>query len=406
MNSAEDGEVNAGITGARVAVAGGSLGGLTAALVLRDAGCDVEVHERSPTPLEGGGAGIVLHPAATRYLTRNDVLDVSDISVRANSLLYMDRDGAAADQQPVSYRFSSYNALYEGLMGCFDEDRYHLGEEVIGFEENDGGVEVEFAGGKYKSCDLLVCADGIHSTARRLLLPDVTPEYAGYVGWRGTVEESELETFDKLRETIIYYVMSGSHILAYPIPGAGDSLEPGRRLINWVWYRNVPAGPQLDDLMTDKEGETHEASLGPGAVRESHIEELRETARSTLAPPLAEMVLKTAEPFIQVILDVEVPRMVFGRMALIGDAAFALRPHAAVGTAKAAEDAWKLGEAVRETDDLPAALERWEPGQLELGKRALARTRDAGRRSQFKGTWQIGDPLPFGLYEVGDSEMP
>ena len=99
--------------------------------------------------------------------------------------------------------------------------------------------------------------------------------------------------------------------------------------------------------------------------------------------------------------------MAFGCVCLSGDGAFALRPHAAAGTAKAAEDAWKLGEAVREASgDVTAALEAWEPGQLELGRRVLARTRDAGRRSQFEGGWQVGDPLPFGLYEVGDSAMP
>jgi 2,6-dihydroxypyridine 3-monooxygenase len=53
-----------------------------------------------------------------------------------------------------------------------------------------------------------------------------------------------------------------------------------------------------------------------------------------------------------------------------------------------------------------AALEEWEPGQLELGKKALARTREAGKRAQFEGTWKVGDPLPFGLYETGDSSMP
>jgi 2,6-dihydroxypyridine 3-monooxygenase len=107
------------------------------------------------------------------------------------------------------------------------------------------------------------------------------------------------------------------------------------------------------------------------------------------------------------VFDIEVPRMAFGRVCLIGDAAFTLRPHAAAGTAKAAEDAWKLGEAVRKMGgDVVAALKRWEPGQLELGRQVLARTRDAGRRSQFEGTWRIGDPLPFGLYELGDSAMP
>jgi 2,6-dihydroxypyridine 3-monooxygenase len=61
-----------------------------------------------------------------------------------------------------------------------------------------------------------------------------------------------------------------------------------------------------------------------------------------LAPPLAEVVTHVAEPFIQAIYDIEVSRMAFGRICLIGDAAFAVRPHAAAGTAKAAADGWAL----------------------------------------------------------------
>ncbi|MDQ3924011.1 MAG: FAD binding domain-containing protein [Actinomycetota bacterium] len=388
---------------------GGSLGGLTAALVLRDAGCDVEVYERSEIPLEGRGAGIVLNPATVRYFTENDVLGVGEISTSTRWVRYMDRDGSTAAEHHFSYRFTSYNTLYRGLLVCFDDDRYHLGEEVVEFDQDAGGVTIRFASDHSERCHLLVCADGIRSTARRLLLPDVTPEYAGYVGWRGTVEETELslETFASLNEAITYHVMGRSHTLVYPIPGNKGSLESGERLINWLWYRNVEEGPELDDLMTDREGKLREVSLGPRDVLERHVEELRDAATAALPPPLAEVVLKTAEPFVQLVFDVEVPRMAFGHVCLIGDAAFTLRPHAAAGTAKAAEDAWKLGEAVREASgDVIAALEAWEPGQLELGRRVLARTRDAGRRSQFEGGWQIGDPLPFGLYEVGDSAIP
>lgn len=388
---------------------GGSLGGLTAALVLRDAGCDVEVYERSEVPLEGRGAGIVLNPATVRYFTENDVLAIDEISVPTRWVRYMGRDGNTAAEHPFSYRFTSYNALYRGLLGCFDEDRYHLGEKVVGFDQDADGVTVRFASERSERCHLLVCADGIHSTGRRLLLPDMTPVYAGYVGWRGTVGEDELtpETFAALHEAITYHVMPNSHTLVYPIPGVDGSLKPGRRLTNWLWYRNVPEGPELDDLMTDREGELHEVSLGPGAVQERHVEELRDTAASELPPPIAEVMLKTAEPFVQVVFDIEVPTMAFGRVCMIGDAAFTLRPHAAAGTAKAAEDAWKLGEALQETGgDVVAALKWWEPGQLELGRRVLARTRDAGQRSQFEDAWQIGDPLPFGLYKIGDSSMP
>jgi 2,6-dihydroxypyridine 3-monooxygenase len=240
------------------------------------------------------------------------------------------------------------------------------------------------------------------------LLPDVSPTYAGYVAWRGTVGKAELgpENFETLQEAIAYYVMPNSHILTYPIPIVDRSPGQRQRFVNWLWYRNVAEGPELDDLMTDKDGVRRAVSLYPGIVRERHVAQLRDDAESTLPPPLSELVVRTAEPFIQVIIDVSVPRMAFGRVCLIGDAAVAARPHAAAGTAKAAENGYKLAEAIRETGgDVPAALRQWEPGQLELGKRVLERTREAGRRSQFEGTWRVGDPLPFGLYEVGDSLM-
>jgi 2,6-dihydroxypyridine 3-monooxygenase len=83
-----------------------------------------------------------------------------------------------------------------------------------------------------------------------------------------------------------------------------------------------------------------------------------------------------------------------------------LRPHVAVGTAKATEAAWRLAEAIEACEnDVPAALRRWEPGQLGLERAVLERTREAGRRSQFDNSWSVGDPLPFGLYEEGDSVL-
>lgn len=393
-------------SGPRVIVMGGSLGGLAAALWLRDAGCDLQVYERSRPPLEGRGAGIVLHPATVRYFIHCRVTDVARISAPARWLRYANRDGGVAHEQPYRYRFASWTTLYRGLLGCFDRDRYSTGQEVVGFDQDAHGATVHLDSKRRERCDLLVCADGISSTARRLLLPEVTPRYAGYVAWRGTVDELELtrETFAALHEAITYYLMPSSHILAYPIPNVDGSVTPGRRLVNWVWYRNVTEGCELEDLMTDRNGVRQAVSLPPGSVQDRHVLELRRAAATVLPPALADMVLKTVQPFIQVIQDVEVPRMAFGRVCLIGDAAFALRPHAAAGTAKAAEDAWQLAEAVKASGgDILAALKRWEPGQVALGRQILARAREAGNRSQFEGTWRPGDPLPFGLYRVGDS---
>ena len=74
------------------------------------------------------------------------------------------------------------------------------------------------------------------------------------------------------------------------------------------------------------------------------------------------------------------------------------------GSAKAAEDGYRLACAIRDAHgDVLGALTQWEAAQLHLGRSVLARTREAGDSSQFHGTWMVGDPLPFGLYEVGDS---
>jgi 2,6-dihydroxypyridine 3-monooxygenase len=392
----------------RVLVAGGSLGGLTAAHVLGDLGCDVSVLERSPEPLTGRGAGIVLHPATVRWWRKNDVRPLHEMSAAMRRLRYLDADGDIADEQLCRYRVSSFDALYRDLSARMDPARHRLGCAVAGFEVGDDGVTVALEGERSERCDLLVGADGIGSRARQTLLPEVEPRYAGYVAWRGAVVEHDLgpAALDALLGAIAYHLMDHSHFLTYPIPGADGSVEEGRRLTNWLWYRNVPEGPELDALMTDRAGVRRPVSLAPGMVSRPALDELRSASAAQLPPPLAELVDATPEPFLQVVFDIEVPRMAFGRACLLGDAAFALRPHAAVGSAKAAEDAWTLGAAMRDADfDVSRALAAWEPGQLALGRGALERTRRAGDRAQHTNEWQVGEPLPWGLYATGDSAL-
>jgi len=377
-------------------------------LWLRHAGWDVDVLERSPSPLEGRGAGIVLHPATIRYLVEHGSADLAAISAPASWLRYLGDDGAVLSQAPCRYRFTSWTTLYRDLLGHFGRQRYRMGTEVTAVESGRDAASAVTAAGERFDADLLVGADGVASTVRARLLPEVQPTYAGYVGWRGTVAEDALSetTFAALHEAITYHLLPGSHILAYPIPDVGGTVTPGRRLLNWVWYRNVRQGKDLDDLMTGTDGLRHWLSLPPGRVRPAHLADLR-AACARLPAPLAEAVGSTAEPFVQLIVDVAVPRMVFGRVCLLGDAAFALRPHAAVGTAKAAEDARQLARSLRSvaSGDVDRALASWEAAQLRLGGQAAARTCAAGNRSQFDGAWQVGEPLPFGLYEVGDSAL-
>jgi 2,6-dihydroxypyridine 3-monooxygenase len=385
----------------RVVIAGGSLGGLHAALCLRDAGCDVQVFERSAQELASRGAGIVLQPATVRYFETHGLVRVEDISVPSTWLRYLDRDGSVLYEEASTFRFTAWNTLYRSFLEQFGRDGYHLGEALTAFEQDGDGVTVRFASGRRERCDLLVCADGIASTGRRLLLPEVEPAYAGYVGWRGLVEEREAprDVFDQFSDAFTYFQMPDSQILAYPVPAPDGEITPGRRLVNWVWYRNVAEGEALDALMTDRHGQPRPASMPPGYVQDRFVAELRRTAERRLPPVFARLVGDTSEPFIQPIVDVEVQRMAFGRVCLIGDAAFAARPHAAAGTAKAAANGWALAEALADAGhDVPAALRRWEPAERSLGRELVRRAREMGDKSQRYGTWKPGDPaLKLGL---------
>ncbi len=387
-----------------VDVVGGSLGGLTAALLLRDAGCAVTVYERSPAALEARGAGIAVLEQTLRYPVERLGIAPGEISTQTDHVRFLESDGSTVYAEPRSYRFSAWNTIYRALHHAFPAELYRLGWEMTSFSPGERCVEVTFGNGESHRAELLVCADGIGSASRQWMLPEVAPEYAGYVGWRGTVPEADLSeaTYAALHDAITYQVLPRSHILVYPIPGPDGAVEPGRRLMNMVWYRNVPA-EELSELLTDRHGVRREVSLPPGHVRGEQIDELRDFAARHLAPPIAEMVTSVPEPFVQAVFDIEVPRMASGRVCLLGDAAFAARPHAAAGTAKAAEDGWVLAEELlRAEGDIEIALSRWERRQLALGRSLLARTRAIGDSSQSGDGFRPGDPrLVFGLYGPG-----
>jgi 2,6-dihydroxypyridine 3-monooxygenase len=387
-----------------VAVVGGSLGGLTAALVLRDIGCDVTVHERSSSALEARGAGIAVLPETLRYPTERLGIPAERICSRTGWIRFLERDGTIRHEQRHAYRFSSWNTIYRTLLDAFDPGRYRLGREMTSFTSDADGVTVRFADGGGTRVDLLVCADGINSVARAAMLPDAAPRYSGYVAWRGVVPEAALgrASFDALHDALTYQLLPGSHILVYPIPGPDGAVDEGRRLMNMVWYRNV-AAEDLDALLTDRTGQRRSVSLPPGAARDEVVGGMRALAEECLAPAIGEVVAGVAAPFVQAVFDIEVPRMVSGRACLIGDAAFAVRPHAAAGTAKAAEDGWALARHLQATGgDVPPALVAWEAEQLALGSALLARTREIGDSSQFTGGFRPGDArLIFGLHGPG-----
>lgn len=369
----------------KVAVAGGSIGGLCAAVALRGVGCEVDVYERAPGALAGRGAGIVVQDDLMHLLRWCDgAPELPAIScLRRRYLLPDGGDGLVAS---IPQRLTSWDAIFRTLRAGFPDERYHAGSTLTGFRQVAGRVVAHFAERGEVEADLLVCADGSRSAARRRLLPGVEPSYAGYVAWRGTLEEERaspgLVRFLDASFTVCAG-RSGGHILCYLIPGPGAAIQPGRRRLNWVWYVSTPAGPGLERLLTDRTGERHAASVPAGLVPAALVAEVHVAATRELHRHLAELVRATPDPFVQAIVDVAVPRMAFGRACLIGDAAFVVRPHAAAATAKAAADATALADALSAADpDAPdAALRAWEARRLEHGRGLVEHGVALGRRT-------------------------
>lgn len=333
------------------------------------------------------GAGIVVQDDLLRLLERHNVAEPPAVSCSRRR--YLVPDGGEGRATASSRRFTSWYAIYHTLRSAFPTERYHLGSTIKSFEPGAGRVAVRFAEKVEAEADLLVCADGSFSEMRRRLLPEVRANYAGYVAWRGTLDEESaspelIEFFDD--SFVVCGARSGGHILGYFIPGRDAATQRGRRHLNWVWYVKVAEGEELRRLLTDNTGMMREGSLLPGAAPGSVVSELHAAARRDLHPRFSELVNETADPFIQVIRDVVVPQMVFGRVCLLGDAAFVLRPHAAVATAKAAVDSAALGAAIgANPNDLDYALANWETRQLQYGRNLVNQAIALGTRSVKRG---------------------
>ena len=392
-------------TGSRAIVVGGSIGGLTTALLLRTLGFDVDVYERTPAPLDNRGGGIVLQPMTMKWFDGHSARRIEELSVGSSWLRYLGSRNETLYEGSFAWRSTSWGTVYRALLSDFGDEHYHLGETCAGFSQDADRVELRFVSGRIERADLVVFADGVTSTGRRRLYPAVQRQYSGYVGWRGTVREDRItdQTRTLLADAITYSVAPDTHVVMYTIPGMDGELGNGERLLNYVWYRNVADGPALHELTTDIRGFENPVSLHPGAVQQRYVDEMRAAATEQLAPAVAEVIVRTEQPFLQVVSDTRIPGMVDRRIAIIGDAAFSVRPHPAAGSAKAAADAWTLYEHLQaHNGEIVQALKAWEPGQLELGNRLLDRAAAMGARSQVTNTWIPGDPdlLP-GLYGPG-----
>lgn len=201
---------------------------------------------------------------------------------------------------------------------------------------------------------------------------------------------------------MVYQVLDHSHILVYAIPGPDDSIEPGRRALNWVWYRNATPD-EFDELMTDRNGVDRPSTMPPGLLQDRFADELHDESSRVLAPQIDEVISACSNTFIQTIVDMTADRFVRGRVVLLGDAASSLRPHVAAGTAKACADSWALRDHLAAHDDLDAALAKWETAQMDLAIAIAVKSAAMGARAQVDGTMVPGDPdWRFGLFGPGN----
>jgi 2-polyprenyl-6-methoxyphenol hydroxylase-like FAD-dependent oxidoreductase len=374
------GKENGLTTQRRALVIGGSIGGLFAGHLLHRAGWEVTVYERSRSDLADRGAGLGVSQELFDIMARVGIEPDPTRSVGAKSSIWLgQRDEIVLELQRPS-RGSTWPVIYQPLRRAFPSEHYRAGMVLTRIEQEGGKARAIFADGSTEAADLIVAADGVMSTVRRQFLPDVAPKLAGYVAWRGLIEEKEIPPAgrDLLFDRIAFAFPEGEMILSVHVPGPGNEVRPGHRRYYFIWYR--PATPeQQRDMFTDAAGQHHGFSIPPALIRREFIAEMRAAAHAKLSPLLAEIVGLVPLPLLQAITDMEAPRLVFGRVALMGDAAFVARPHVAAGTSKAALDAACLVDTLATSSgDVEAALARYDSERCAFGRAIVAHSRYLG----------------------------
>ena len=362
------------------------MSGLLAALLLRRHGWDVHVFERVENELAGRGAGIVAQPELIETL-RGLGIDPADLGVAITTRKILDASGRFAGEFLCPQVLTAWERVYRALRDAFPPERYHRGRGLKSFEQTERSVVAHFSDGGAAEGDLLVGADGLRSTVRQQCLPELSPLYAGYVAWRALIAEQAFPPaiHRELFEYMTFCLPPGEQCLGYPIAGPDNDLRRGHRRYNVVWYRPADEATELQHLLTDERGTTHTISIPPPLIRQEGIAAMRAAAERLLPPQLRAIVRLIDEPILQPIYDLETPRMTFGRVAIIGDAAFVARPHVAAGVAKAADDAAALAQALDSAEVAPA-LERFEAARLPVGRRIIERARHLGAYLQATQT--------------------
>jgi 2-polyprenyl-6-methoxyphenol hydroxylase-like FAD-dependent oxidoreductase len=386
----------------RALIVGGSLGGLFAGLLLRQAGWDVTVFERSAGDLASRGVGVGTHPEQLDVMRRIGVEVDESIGVAITARICLGRDGTVIAELPFAKVMSSWGRQYQALRQLMPGSAYRSGMLLEAVDQHMDGVTAIFADGSRIDGDLLIGADGLRSTVRASCFDTAEPRYAGYVAWRGVLQEHEAPPL--VRETIFdrfaFYLPPREMVLSYPVPGREDAAGRERRALNWIWYHPVHEARSLPALCTDASGRVHAAGIAPPLIRPEVVAAFLAEAHALLPPPFASAMAATADPFFQPIYDLDSPRIVAGRAALLGDAAFVARPHVAAGVTKAALNAaWLADALVASPLDIDNALAAYEARARPFGSAMVARARWIG--AYLEDPPRVGiDPEPLTLMQA------
>jgi 2-polyprenyl-6-methoxyphenol hydroxylase-like FAD-dependent oxidoreductase len=374
---------------------------------------NIRILERNPL-LHDQGAGIGAGLELQEFFKRFDQAE-TPLYITHHQRLYLDKLGGTIEHKDEEELSTSWDLLYHVLRANFDgieggdNVSYEHGCTVTSSKvpastsslvlnmSRPIEIAINHSTGQTTTAnaDLIIAADGPSSTIRERYLPNVKRTYAGYVAWRGTVPEQRVSQAaqDVFVQKISVHHTKHIHtkhmqILAYTIPGKNGTLEPGKRLLNWVWYVNYAQdSPEYMDVMTDNAGKKHHITLPAGYVRDDVWARQKDLAKATLPPQFAELVTATETPFIQAITDVISPLAVLdhGRVLLIGDALAGFRPHTARSTNQAAMNAMKLAEAISEICDGGGieVLQKWETEVLEYARTLQSHGVRIGNGSQF-----------------------
>jgi 2-polyprenyl-6-methoxyphenol hydroxylase-like FAD-dependent oxidoreductase len=362
----------------RAVIIGGSMSGLFTAAFLRKIGWQADVYERSGVELVGRGAGITAHPELLESLQQCGA-GIRKLGVDVEKRIALDRAGCIIAEKCLPQILTSWDRLQRLLRATIDPAHYHLGWNFERVEQNGSGVRVHFSGGRVEHGDILVGGDGIRSSVRSIIMPEVQPIYAGYYIWRGAPSEAQLSprALNDVFPYFSFFLPPQQQVLGYPIAGLNNELRPGHRRFNFIWYR-VASAALLADMCVDDNGRKHEHSVPPPLVRKDLVAALREEADDALPAVLNECLRAIDKPFFTPVYDFIAPRIVSDRVVLVGDAASNARPHMGFGVSKAGCDAQALAETLHDREDIEKALAEYNRVRQPIGEIIVKHSRRLG----------------------------